>query len=274
MNICRYNQTGFCKFKNTCPNIHVNEICLVKNCSLNQCVKRHPKKCKYYAEYKYCKFRSCAFANSQRIEHGEVNELRQDIEYMKHEIGILQLTVQSLITVRQQNEDIISAICTLKEEIENIKTTNLKTESKIMAIEEEFEEESEDDDENEVEQLYSCQYCNVQIKESKQFEAHMKSHKKKGSKEYINWYECENSCDSKITLKKHINQKHQITNKAESESDGEYDLFQLEIVSDEEVYVCNLCDEGLDSENEVKKHLKETQKKVFELIDEGNIWMQ
>ena len=74
---------------------------------------------------------------------------------------------------------------------------------------------------------------------------------------------CEYSCDSKITLKKHINKKHQITNEAESESEGEYDLFQLEIVSDEEVYVCNLCDEGLNSENEVKKHLKEAHKKVF-----------
>ena len=44
---------------------------------------------------------------------------------------------------------------------------------------------------------------------------------------------------------------------------------QLEIVSDEEVYVCNLCDEGLDSEHEVRKHLKETHKKVFELHKES-----
>ena len=69
-----------------------------------------------------------------------------------------------------------------------------------------------------------------------------------------------------------MNIKHQIENEAlrntESGSEGEYDLFQLEIVSDEEVYVCNLCDEGLDSEYEVKKHLKELHKKVFELHEE------
>ena len=86
----------------------------------------------------------------------------------------------------------------------------------------------------------------------------MKSRTKEGWKEYMKCSECEYSSDSKITLKKHINKKkHQIRNKGESESEGEYDLFQVEIVSDEEVYVCYLCDEGLDSEDEVKKHLKE-----------------
>ena len=38
------------------------------------------------------------------------------------------------------------------------------------------------------------------------------------------------------------------------------DLFQLEVVSDEEVYACNLCDKGFDSEAEVKGHLKKTIK--------------
>ena len=72
----------------------------------------------------------------------------------------------------------------------------------------------------------------------------------------------------KITLKKHINTKHQVINResgdTESESEGDFDLFQLETVSDEEVYVCNLCNEGLDSAHEVKEHLKEIHKKVFE----------
>ena len=95
----------------------------------------------------------------------------------------------------------------------------------------------------------------------------MESHIKKGSKDQIKCSECEYSCNKKITLKKHINTKHQITN----ESEEELDLFQLEIVSDEEIYVCNLCHEGLDSEHEARKHLKETHKKVFKLHKEKNI---
>ena len=97
---------------------------------LNQCVKWHPKECIFYAEFKYCKFRFFAFAQSERIEHGEVNALKQDIEYMKHEIGILKLTVQSQTTVKKESEDLKSAICIIKEGIKDIKTTNLKTESK------------------------------------------------------------------------------------------------------------------------------------------------
>ena len=46
-----------------------------------------------------------------------------------------------------------------------------------------------------------------------------------------------------------------------SESEGKYELFQLEVVSDKEVYVCNFCDEGLDSEAEVREHLKSKHKK-------------
>ena len=49
----------------------------------------------------------------------------------------------------------------------------------------------------------------------------------------------------------------------ESESEEEYNLFQLEVVSAQEVYVCNICNEGLDSEYEVKEHLKEAHCKVF-----------
>ena len=206
---------------------------------------------------------------------------------MKHEIGILKLNVISMTSLRQERDDINSAIGVLKEEIKEIKTANVKIESKIKSFEEELEEESEDDleeyDESKEdyawqtknERIYSCQYCDIQIKTRNNFEVHMESHIKKGSKEQLKCSECEYSCNKKITLKKHKNTKQQITNETlgntESESEGEFDLFQLEIVSDEEVYVCNLCDEGLDSEPEVRKHLKVNNKKVFELHKEKNI---
>ena len=104
-----------------------------------------------------------------------------------------------------------------------------------------------------------CQYGDIQINERTNFEGNMTSHKNKGRKEHIKCSECEYICNRKTTLKKHINTKHQITNEAsgdaESESKWEFDFFRLKIVSDEEVYECNLCDEGLDSEYEVKEHL-------------------
>ena len=115
--ICKYNQSGFCKFKTACTKFHENELCQVKNCSQIQCTKRHPKECRYFAEYKYCKFRACAFAHSERIEHGDVQAIRDDMNYMREEIGILKLKLNSLGTIRQESESLRLAINILKEEI-------------------------------------------------------------------------------------------------------------------------------------------------------------
>ena len=66
--------------------------------------------------------------------------------------------------------------------------------------------------------------------------------------------------------------ERQILKDTESESEGDFDLFQLEIVRDEDVQSCNLCNDGLDSAHEEKEHLKETHIKVFEKGREhGNI---
>ena len=48
-------------------------------------------------------------------------------------------------------------------------------------------------------------------------------------------------------------------------SEGEFDLFQLEIKSDKELCAKNLCNEVSDSEHEVKEHLKPTHKKILKL---------
>ena len=183
-------------------------------------------------EYKYCKFRACAFAHSDRIEKGEFNKLREEINYMK-------LNVVLMTSLRQERDDINSAIGVLKEDIKEIKTANLKIESKIKSFEEELEEELEDDSEEDDEskedyvwqtkneRIYSCQYCDIQIMTRNNFEVNLESHIKKGSKEQIKCSECEYSCNKNITLKKDINTKHQITNEAlsntESESEGEFD---------------------------------------------------
>ena len=50
-----------------------------------------------------------------------------------------------MTSLRQERDYINSAIGDLKEDIKEIKTANLKTESKIKSLEEELEEEFEDD---------------------------------------------------------------------------------------------------------------------------------
>ena len=41
------------------------------------------------------------------------------------------------------------------------------------------------------------------------------------------------------------------------------DYFQIEIVEGETVYVCNICNEGLDNENEITKHIRDNHESLM-----------
>ena len=197
--IYKYYQTGFCKFKTACTKFHENELFQVKYCSQIQCTKCHPKECRYFAQYKYCKFRACAFAHNEKIEHGDVKASRDCINYMRQEISILKLKLNSLATIRQESESLRSAINIMKEDIIEIKTMNKVTESKLKYLKEEIEVESEDDADNnqdytwlnKYDRLYPHNYCDIQIRERTNFKAHMKSHMQKELAEEIKCFKCE-----------------------------------------------------------------------------------
>ena len=65
--ICKYNQTGFCKYRDGCKNKHVNDKCEKSQCEEKACEKRHPKECKTYINNK-CRFnQGCAYKHSEII---------------------------------------------------------------------------------------------------------------------------------------------------------------------------------------------------------------
>ena len=66
--ICKYNQTGFCKFRENCKKLHNNEVCNDKSdCRSETCTKRHPKVCKNFKHQGYCRHKDqCSY---QHIEH-------------------------------------------------------------------------------------------------------------------------------------------------------------------------------------------------------------
>ena len=87
--VCRYFQTGFCKFKSECRNVHINDICMKIECSDKSCIKRHQRKCKYFFTYGYCKFaNNCAYLHTNRAqEEKEIKLLRDEIRMLKIEIS-------------------------------------------------------------------------------------------------------------------------------------------------------------------------------------------
>ena len=70
-----------------------------------------------------------------------------------------------------------------------------------------------------------------------------------------------------MTLRKHINTKH---SKEEYTSfdhmTDENDMFKIEIVENETVYACNICDQGFEMSEEMKKYISETHKDIINNI--------
>ena len=101
--ICRFNQTGFCKYAARCRKQHVMEICLNRSCNIATCMKRHPRVCKFFLSYGRCKFdNSCAYLHRPLIEctDEKLRKLEQDqmeeITKLKGEIVILKKEIDNL----------------------------------------------------------------------------------------------------------------------------------------------------------------------------------
>ena len=88
-------------------------------------------------------------------------------------------------------------------------------------------------------------------------------------------FKCEHVSNTEMSLKKHINTKHPLQNMEEEEISSKEidynldgiesieDLFQLEFLDGDQMYACNVCDQGFDIENEIKKHIIDNHKEII-----------
>ena len=84
---------------------------------------------------------------------------------------------------------------------------------------------------------------------------------------------CDYDCSSEVSLKKHRNTKHTVRydQAAKDFSDGVEDcglegiedMFQLEVLEGKEIYACNICNEGFDTNDEIKNHIEIAHKDIL-----------
>ena len=96
--ICKFNQSGFCKFQSHCRKQHIMEICNNMQCSMVTCTYRHPRVCRYFINFGRCKFAdSCSYLH--KIDD-KVSELRseqvKEIEQLRQEVEELHKQVEDL----------------------------------------------------------------------------------------------------------------------------------------------------------------------------------
>ena len=80
-NICQFYQNGYGKYRNLCRNQHVTEVCEVQNCNIIECIKRYPRKCRFFHELNRCKFKKyCLYSHNQTTNYeSEKTNLEKDL---------------------------------------------------------------------------------------------------------------------------------------------------------------------------------------------------
>ena len=288
--MCQHHKFGYCKFKQQCLKEHVKNECEdLSSCrEIKFCRKRHPKICRRFSIENFCKFgEQCSYVHLSKDHKTVSKEVFDDIvENMKNiraEVDLLKKTVKSLCEIKNEGKWIMKSIDVLKDEIDKIKAENIKITNKVNLIAEEMESETDensDGDESELHdkvelELLSCVYCKTHFGNRKYYESHMESYEGNG---IVKCLKCLYSCENKITLQKHMNTKHPLIDPANvlSEEDtdincdieDEQELYNIEMVNGEPLWACNLCNDGLDSEEEIITHIKESHNRVVSITEE------
>ena len=71
--LCKFNQIGFCKFREHSRKMHENTICeKAGECTEENCIKRHSKICKNYIKDNKCRFNNkCAYHHKENENNQE-----------------------------------------------------------------------------------------------------------------------------------------------------------------------------------------------------------
>ena len=81
--VCKFYQTGFCKFGQKSNKMHNDASCSKINCTSVLCISRHPKLCKYFFLSGTCKFgKDCAFDQKKSktiLQIGESEKMEMNI---------------------------------------------------------------------------------------------------------------------------------------------------------------------------------------------------
>ena len=124
--VCKYNNTGYCKFEKGCKFLHPTEVC-EGGCETKKCKKRHPRMCRYQIDCK--RKETCAYkhvTNSPEVVvRDEMDALRSIVknlqdENKKNKAEIVKLK-NDLVKVE---EKMVKKLASSKPEKEEILATN------------------------------------------------------------------------------------------------------------------------------------------------------
>ena len=178
--MCKYNQQGFCKYRQLCKKQHNNQICPSHpSCQNLACQMRHPRQCRSFKKLGKCKFSSCAYLHvPDKLD--KLDKLEKEVVELKETVIKLSKSCNQLKLELSQSKCVNDKDKNMNEDIEQLKES-----VKQLAL--------------------SCQQKNVNNK----LEVSKKTKTKDARKaKGFNCNKCDYECLNEITLKKHTHTKH------------------------------------------------------------------
>ena len=133
-NICKFNQTGFCKFLTRCRKQHLMEICPNKHCSNITCLLRHPRACRYFANFGRCKFGgTCFYLHENEINtvNGIDVEIKSRIEKLEIQVKLNVELINHFQTI--YNNEVLEMKKELNKQAKMIDNLEVKVQSTNIA---------------------------------------------------------------------------------------------------------------------------------------------
>ena len=133
--VCRFNRYGFCKHGEKCRNLHIDDLCDKSVCDVLSWLLRHPTTCKFYSEYKRCKFNPCAYKHSDEL--GDIEIMKNENRNLQEQIDKLNSDIKVLSEKEFESQIIIEKLNKIEE---NFKILREEKDVKIEKLEMEIKD--------------------------------------------------------------------------------------------------------------------------------------
>ena len=239
--LCFRNKLGYCKFGETCRNRHVDDICETENCDIFSCDKRHPKVCRFVGRFGRCKF--LEYCKYDHRKPKDIRELMGKVVTITMKIEVIEKTKQKDSNDKELAKVVENKIEVFEKQIMNLKKSVFEKDDFIEDMKKRMKDLEKQLTEN-MELINKIKNLeNTLKKQEKANEALSKKfvkvelEMKKKEKKSFKCGECEFTSGSEKGLKTHSKRMH-------TKKDLDFPKS------------CELCDYELESNKELKQHMK------------------
>ena len=133
--ICHFNKFGFCKYGKQCFRYHESKVCENADCEVLQCSLRHPKRCRFYAEYHYCKFGEYCKFSHERVEDRKIKLIKKELDEVKKHLSEKEMEIKKIdeeIRKTEMRKEEKIRMLLLKNEVIEKELRDVKIENKMI----------------------------------------------------------------------------------------------------------------------------------------------